>query len=456
MKKVLLSFVGNQDPISEKTKEFGAVITLCQHLKPDIVYLMPTAKGVGICSSTEDNAKETAEYLSELRDEISPGVVCYIRPILVSDPTDFQELLPSIRENVDKVLSELKREGEDFELHLNCSSGTPQMCACFYVLAHAGRLPSPHLWQVRNPKVMQPGEDRVCEIKLKFLEEESIIARLRHYLDGYHFEVMSIECQSLSEISVYSSRRNVAELVAKALKAYSMWDLLHYREAYQRLASIERKWRDTVDAGDIAVILRKQADFLSHLESEIEKETPENLVDILFNAERGFARKAYTDALARFWRIYEGILYYRLREEHGIEPRNIASSKNQANVETIRRTMGNHDYAKDLSLFRADKALRTLQDRPFLNVLKTSLKAMRKSSQQDIKVEDLLEELRERRNSSVVAHGMKPVSEEDAANSITAAKALLAKMVPLGEELLKEYPLNKPQVGALLDFLAAS
>ena len=26
MKKVLLSFVGNQDPISEKTKEFGAVI----------------------------------------------------------------------------------------------------------------------------------------------------------------------------------------------------------------------------------------------------------------------------------------------------------------------------------------------------------------------------------------------------------------------------------------------
>ena len=139
---------------------------------------------------------------------------------------------------------------------------------------------------------------------------------------------------------VYSSRRNVAELVAKALKAYSMWDLLHYREAYQRLASIERKWRDTVDAGDIAVILRKQADFLSHLESEIEKETPENLVDILFNAERCFARKAYTDALARFWRIYEGILYYRLREEHGIEQRNIASSKKQANLENIRRTMG--------------------------------------------------------------------------------------------------------------------
>ncbi|KUK39803.1 MAG: hypothetical protein XD68_0652 [Synergistales bacterium 54_24] len=437
MREVLISFVGNQDPISKNTKEFGAVITLCQHLKPDIVYLMPTAKGVGICSSTEDNAKETAEYLSELRDEISPGVVCYIRPILVSDPTDFQELLPSIRENIDNILNELKREGEDFELHLNCSSGTPQMCACFYVLAHAGRLLSPHLWQVRNPKATQPGEDRVCEIKLKFLEEESIIGRLRHYLDGYHFEIMSIECQSLSEISVYSGRRNVAELVARALKAYSMWDLLHYREAYQRLNSIERRWRDTVDAGDIAVILRKQADFLSHLKSESEKETPENLVDILFNAERCFARKAYTDTLARFWRIYEGILYYRLREEYGIEPRNIASGKK-------------------LSLFEADKELRTLQDQPFLNVLKTSLKAMRKSSQQEIKVEDLLEELREKRNSSVVAHGMKPVSEEDAANSITVAKALLAKMISSGEELLKEYPLNKPQVGALLDFLAAS
>jgi hypothetical protein len=216
-----------------------------------------------------------------------------------------------------------------------------------------------------------------------------------------------------------------------------MWDLLHYYEAYQRLNSIERRWRDTVDAGDIAVILRKQADFLSHLKSESEKETPENLVDILFNAERCFARKAYTDTLARFWRIYEGILYYRLREEYGIEPRNIASGKK-------------------LSLSEADKELRTLQDQPFLNVLKTSLKAMRKSSQQEIKVEGLLEELREKRNSSVVAHGMKPVSEEDAANSITAAKALLAKMISSGDELLKEYPLNKPQVGALLDFLAAS
>ena len=456
MKKVLLSFVGNQDPVSDKTGEFGAVITLCQHLKPNIVYLMPTAKGASITSSTEDNARETEEYLKAYEDDISSDISCFIRPILVSDPTNFNELLPRVRENIDIILNELKRCGGDFELHLNCSSGTPQMCTCFYVLAHAGYLQSPRLWQVRNPKVIQPGTARISEINLKFLEEESIISRLRNYLAGYHFEVMSIECQKLSEISIYSQRRNVAELTARALKAYSLWDLLHYKEAHQRLASIEQRWRNTVDAGDIAGILKKQTDFLSHLKAEGEDETPENLTDILFNAKRCFARKAYTDTLARFWRICEGVFYLRLRQEHGIEPRNIGLSKNTVNLELVKQAIGNYDYDKDLSLFKTIKILQLLKDQVFARVLGTTLKVRRKSSLQEVKVNDILEELREKRNSSVVAHGMKPVSEEDAENSIMVAETLLKKILPHGEELLSDYPLGEPQICALLYFLASN
>ena len=42
--KILLSFVGNQDPISDQTKQEGAILTIVQAFKPDYIYLFPSAR----------------------------------------------------------------------------------------------------------------------------------------------------------------------------------------------------------------------------------------------------------------------------------------------------------------------------------------------------------------------------------------------------------------------------
>ena len=65
MKQVLLSFVGDQDPCSQKTQEEGSVVTLCRHLHVDEVHLMPSAKLPDVYSSTEKGAYETKEWLQE-------------------------------------------------------------------------------------------------------------------------------------------------------------------------------------------------------------------------------------------------------------------------------------------------------------------------------------------------------------------------------------------------------
>lgn len=57
--------------------------------------------------------------------------------------------------------------------------------------------------------------------------------------------------------------------------------------------------------------------------------------------------------------------------------------------------------------------------------MEKSIKAKRGPSEQSVKLLDLLDELREKRNESIVAHGMKPVEQDDAANCIRAAEVIL-------------------------------
>ena len=120
--KVLLSFVGEQDPYSEKTNAEGAIVTLCRLLQPQLVYLLPTASGHNIRSETETNANNTKFWIN---DEISKEVRVFIRPVKIPNPTDYSLIIPTSRREIIGILTELV--DEDVEIHLNCSSGTPQL-----------------------------------------------------------------------------------------------------------------------------------------------------------------------------------------------------------------------------------------------------------------------------------------------------------------------------------------
>lgn len=451
---MLISFVGNQDPISEKTNEEGAILTLCRHISPDIVYLLPSAEGPGVRSSTEENAYMTREFLKK---EVIPDCACYIRPLPLRDPTDFEELLPLVKDEVAKILKELRQEQAEQEIHLNCSSGTPQMTACWYVLVNSGFIPAGRLWQAHNP-AMVGGQNRVREIKITFLEEENIVSRLRRSLSEYLFGVMAEECRRLHEISLYSSRRMTAELLAEVFEAYNKWDLLQYREAYQKLGKVARLWRETRDAGRAAQILEEQTAYLGNLARETERENSFNLVDVYYNAQRCMARRAYADVLARFWRLYEGLAYYRLRERWGVEPRKLEDSHNSENAQKVSSWLDRSRKTRDqLTLVEAVRVLRdVLNDSEFKAVGDIKVTARRGASLQEMKLFDLLEELREKRNDSIVAHGMRPVSRDDAANSLVAAEKLLVSSIfPGGADLLDRYPLKVEHLVFFVDLIAA-
>ena len=197
MKKILLTFVGEQDPISEKTNEEGSIVTLVRHLKPDIVYMFPTVKTLGAKNSTDKNARDTEDWIKA--DFPQTDFICM--PIS-TDPTDYTSLLTIMKQEVKKTLKQIQREFSDsYELHANCSSGTPQMKTTWLIFANTGLLPRVHLWQVANPQFKT--EDRITEIQGAFIEEENIIVRAQRYAQNLMFYSVIEELAELFKISIY-------------------------------------------------------------------------------------------------------------------------------------------------------------------------------------------------------------------------------------------------------------
>ena len=452
MKKMMFSFVGEQDPYSEKTEEEGSVVTLCRKIRPDIVYLFPTAGGHGVRSETQSNADLTRDWIVQ---SVDPNVEVFIRPMVLNDPTDFTSVIPAVRRAVDEVLSAVGMD--EFEIHINCSSGTPQLKNTWLILANGGVFSNCHLWQVANPRYA-PAE-RVREIEITFLEEENILTRLKQYTREFQFKQMAEESLRLKQISAYSYRREKAALLHRLFLAYHCWDLIQYPEAHQRLNGVLNEIRRTRDLQELTDLLERQLAVLAKLKENRKEEGPENLVDLYYNACRRLRRNDYTDTLARFWRLYEGLLYWRIREVFGLEPTELSRSSNPERFrQLIEFAAANpsrlNPNIQKLNLRQAETLLaEVLKDRDYLQAVQLTVAAQRSGAPEMMKLRRLLDELRERRNQSIVAHGMEPVNEKDAANCIAAMETLLRYY--FGENgLMADYPFQEGEVERVVSVLS--
>src|SRR5690554_363366 len=99
--KVLITFVGEQDPYSDKTGEEGSIVSLYRYLKPEVVYLFPTADGFNVKSETQSKALDTETWI---KTEIDTTARIFIKPLAIKDPTDYTVILPIARKALLEVL----------------------------------------------------------------------------------------------------------------------------------------------------------------------------------------------------------------------------------------------------------------------------------------------------------------------------------------------------------------
>ena len=411
--RILISPVGMQDPFSPTSNEEGSVVTLCRKLRPDLVYLLPTAERHDARSSTAQAAEDTRAWLaSDL-----PEIKVFIKPLDVADPTDYHEVLQELHRVVRAIVDETTEIG-DRELFLNASSATPQIKTAGLMLVASGVLPA-RPFQVADPR-FQTRADRVQEIDVAFLVEGPTIDKVHRLFDRHLFAVCQEELQGLAETSVLTHRRYAAAMLAKVCDAYAALDRLAYSRVAPPLQSALKDVRG-VPAFDAAhATIEAQLATLRELTAAAEAERFTVLCDIYHNAIRRFDEENFADVLARAWRVAEGCLFHRLRETYGIEPRRLPASRNQANLQKLRAARPEAGWlmlkdAREVleSVFGDERLQRRLR-----KAVPPEFGAYRSFGA-------FLEDLRDARNQSVAAHGVKPVTKEVAQQGLFLARTML-------------------------------
>lgn len=258
MASILLSFVGNQDPISAQTNEEGSVVTLLRHLLSekysiDKVVLMHT-------SGTETHAEETKEWIGLDRDLMTISSKVELIPVsegLSEDPTDLLLAAQEARKGLEQVRASLQ-QGDRIEF--NASSGTPAMKSSLSILQAAGYAPNSRVWQVRNPKEMKSDQSRVFETDVGVLRREFDLRLLQGQIETYNYSAAS---QTLASSGLHDRFSSLANLLkagihwncgefdtfSKLAKSYlspnekkqiDFWYWMAYEQAYTAIVRLEQ------------------------------------------------------------------------------------------------------------------------------------------------------------------------------------------------------------------------
>jgi len=158
--KILVATIGNQDPISPKTQQPMAALTLFMEHRPSLVYLIPSAKRDDVKSSTYPQAVATRDEM--LRWGAGQGFKPEVRVLSldVSNATNTGEVFRETERHL-KWIEDETRSFPERQFLVTWTSGTYQMSQAMESLIASGRLPGASAYYVANPEYLKEGEPRI-------------------------------------------------------------------------------------------------------------------------------------------------------------------------------------------------------------------------------------------------------------------------------------------------------
>lgn len=152
--KILLTFTGFHDPYAVglvgQEEQLGPILSLVGTRSFDRVILFSTP-------GTEKNTQATREALRSLHPELTVEV----RDLPLADPTDYVAILRGLRAH----LRDICENTPQAQYFIAVASGTPQMHACWVLLAASGEIPA-HILHVRPPRFVSKDHPLVSEVDL--------------------------------------------------------------------------------------------------------------------------------------------------------------------------------------------------------------------------------------------------------------------------------------------------
>ncbi len=150
---ILLTFTGFHDPffkgLIDQVEQPGPILSLLSALSFDIVYLFDTP-------ATHKVTQDTKKYISKLHKSTKVEIM----KIDLDDPTDYNCIIKGLRGYLDKIIE--NHPSTVFSIAV--ASGTPQMHACWVLLASSGEIPA-RILHIRPPRFVTKEQPLVTEVE---------------------------------------------------------------------------------------------------------------------------------------------------------------------------------------------------------------------------------------------------------------------------------------------------
>jgi len=395
--KVVLSCVGKRDPVADDLTE-GGIITLVRHVLPQRVILLYTAETPG-----QDGTREQAEMTAEYLKEINLGVNEVYMYQLKCNPTDVPEIISQL---MDQLRNETS-QGQD--IHVNASSGTPQMQTAWHVLLFAGFFTC-KAYTVVAPKHAKGGNNRVKALDFSFLTEVGLLERAKDAINHHRYSHASQLLNELSKTTRNPTRKTMSRRSADWCSLLDMWDKLRYSDAHNGAVEIIKALQHFSLCCHLLPVFKSWHASLGLLCQEDPMGGYHRLYDVYANAQRRFDEGNYVDTVGRVRRVYEGLLYLAL-DFHGVDAEKPRRSK-----------------TAEHSVLTYQGPLDIIQALQLLYLFNPQVKSHMVTKDGDARLDDQAKEIVDLRNKTIVGHGHIQVTKSH------AKKALL-----VGDKLLKGF-----------------
>jgi len=194
MKKVLLSFIGNNDCYLSDGKE-GAIISILKSRPFDALYIL-------------FNKESYLEHAYEIRDycrRCFPKLKVDFEPAVSLDPIDYNLVYPAMYNAVNHIKS--KENPKETEFTVSVTSGTPTMHSCWVLLKQGGIIDAELIQSSRELGISPicfslndfPELENVSynKVKMSQLSRENVV--LKQMVD-YEFEDFIGNCDSVQSV----------------------------------------------------------------------------------------------------------------------------------------------------------------------------------------------------------------------------------------------------------------
>ncbi len=151
---VLITFTGFHDPffigLVGQEEQPGPILSLLSARSFDAVFLFSTP-------STKEVTRETKKAIVHLHANTKVEII----GVNLDDPTDYTAILKGLRKHIQAIQDSFNKAA----FYIAVASGTPQMHACWVLLAAAGEIPA-RILNVRPPNFVTKDRALVTEVDL--------------------------------------------------------------------------------------------------------------------------------------------------------------------------------------------------------------------------------------------------------------------------------------------------